>query len=195
MIAKLLHLSGSCCFLLCVFLEILQLLTLQVHTREECTSFHRAQPELDEETELLSSGLSINSYHFRMDHCLGKEVEKTVARYSDFSLPCTSIDPATEATIPTDFDSGHGRVARNLASDGLKWLLRFVNALVDGVPRDGAAAKSASSGIPWSAGRGLSLSGSDWSLDPEIRATVSGMVEDLGDLCGVGSIPNRMVDS
>jgi len=70
-----------------------------------------------------------------------------------------------------------------------------VNALVDGVPRDGAAAKSASSGIPWSAGRGLSLSGSDWSLDPEIRATVSGMVEDLGDLCGVGSIPNRMVDS
>jgi hypothetical protein len=35
-----------------------------------------------------------------------------------------------------------------VAASGLKWLLRF-NALVNGTSSVGAAAKSASSGIPW----------------------------------------------
>jgi len=48
------------------FLEILQLLTLQVHTLEECASLHQTQPELDEETKVLSSSLSINSYLSRL---------------------------------------------------------------------------------------------------------------------------------
>ena len=42
-------------------------------------------------------------------------------------------------------DDGHGG-ARSLASSGLKWLLRFVSALVDDAPSVGGAMKSATSG-------------------------------------------------
>jgi hypothetical protein len=78
-------------------------------------------------------------------------------------------------------DEGHGG-AKSLAASGLKWLLRFVNALVDGAPSVGSAAKSVSSGIPWGARDNMSSSSSDWTLDPVICSTVSRMLSNLGDL-------------
>eukprot|EP00957_Ditylum_brightwellii_P143524 10934624-Ditylum_brightwellii.AAC.1 len=50
------------------FIEVLQILTLQVHTLEECASLHRTQPCLDEESKSLSASLSINSYLGRLIH-------------------------------------------------------------------------------------------------------------------------------
>ena len=83
-------------------------------------------------------------------------------------------------------DSAHGEQdhggARTLASSGLKWLLRFVNALVDGAPSVSVAAKSASSGIPYGIRDSMASSSGDWTLDPEIRSTVSGMLSNLHDL-------------
>ena len=78
-------------------------------------------------------------------------------------------------------EQDHGG-ARTLASSGLKWLLRFVNALVDGAPRVSVAAKSASSGIPYGIRDSMASSSSEWTLDPEIRSTVSGMLSNLHDL-------------
>ena len=56
-------------------------------------------------------------------------------------------DGAVPDTDDGPGDDGHGG-ARSLASSGLKWLLRFVSALVDGAPRVGGATKSATSGFP-----------------------------------------------
>ena len=70
------------------FLEILQLLTLQVHTLEECASLHRTQPELDDEKKLLSSGLSINSYLSRLIHVPESLVDEWSLRpFPDGPLP------------------------------------------------------------------------------------------------------------
>ena len=187
------------------FLEILQLLTLQVHTLEECASLHRTQPELDEETKLLSSSLSINSYLGRLIHVPESLVDEWSLRpFPDGPLPSKGSgenrgsilgllialyehrsdhggDDKDGLSDSAHGDEGHGG-ARSLAASGLKWLLRFVNALVDGAPSVGSAAKSASSGVPWGSRDNLSSSSSDWTLDPMIRSTVSGMLSNLSDL-------------
>jgi hypothetical protein len=181
------------------FLEIVQLLTLQAHTLEECASLHRRQPELDEETKLLSSSLSINSYLRRLIMVPDSLVNEWSLRpFPDGPLPSRGSganrgsilgllialyelrsdhggDDSDGLSDSAHGDEGHGG-ARTLASSGLKWLLRFVNALADGAPSVGGAAKSASSGVPWSATLGMSSSSSDWSLDPDICSTVSGML-------------------
>ncbi len=188
------------------FLEILQLLTLQVHTLEECASLHRTQPELDEETKSLSSGLSINSYLGRLIMVPDSLVDEWSLRpFPDGPLPSKGSGANRGSILgllialyehrsdhgggddPDGLsDSAHGEQdhggARTLASSGLKWLLRFVNALVDGAPRVSVASNSASSGIPFRTTDSMASSSSDWTLDPEIRSTVSGMLSNLNDL-------------
>ena len=187
------------------FLEVLQLLTLQVHTLEECASLHRTQLELDDEAKFLSSSLSINSYLSRLIHVPDSLVDEWSLRpFPDGPLPSKGSgenrgsilgllialyehrsdhggEDSDGLSDSAHGDEGHGG-AKSLAASGLKWLLRFVNALVDGAPSVGSAAKSVSSGIPWGARDNMSSSSSDWTLDPVICSTVSGMLSNLGDL-------------
>lgn len=191
------------------FIEVLQLLTLQVHTLEECAALHRTIPELDEESRALSSSLSINSY-------LGRLV-----MVPDSLIDCWALKPYPEGPLPSKgsgekrgsilgflialyehradhaslldadgggdgADDGHGG-ARALATSGLKWLLRFVNSLVDGAPSVGAATKSATSGVPLLPPSATptnfgDLSCSSWTIDDEVRSTIRAMLSNLPDL-------------
>jgi Proteolysis_6 C-terminal/Putative zinc finger in N-recognin (UBR box) len=188
------------------YLEVLQLLTLQVHTLEECASLHRLQPDLDEEARVLSASLSINSYLGRLTFVPESLADVWAFRpYPEGPLPSKGsgedrgsilgllimlyehrADPGSEEK------SGHGESAggdegqggsRTLSNSGLKWLLRFVNALVDGAPSVAAAAKSATTGIPVPTGGGLAESGStSWTINSNIRTKIGGMLASLPDL-------------
>jgi hypothetical protein len=190
------------------FLEVLQLLTLQVHTLEECASLHRLQVDLDEEAKFLSSGLSINSYLGRLVRVPQSLVDVWALRpYPDGPLkskgsgeergsilglliglyehradhgagPSGSQDEAVD---------GHGG-ARSLTASGLKWLLRFVHALIDGAPSVATAVKSATSGIPIKpsvsprTAIGEGGGATDWTIDDNVRLKISGMLKNLPDL-------------
>jgi Proteolysis_6 C-terminal len=190
------------------FLEVLQLLTLQVHSLEECASLHRLQPDLDEEAKSLSAGLSINSYLGRLVHVPESLVDVwALLPYPDGPLKSKGSGEkrgsilgllialyehrADHGAGPSgsgqdDPGDGHGG-ARALAASGLQWLLRFVHALVDGAPSVGAAAKSATTGIPIkpSAASNHSTEASGmtiWTIDGTVRFTISNMLSNLPDL-------------
>lgn len=187
-------------------LEFLQLLTLQVHTLEECASLHRMQPDLDEDAKSLSSGLSINKYLARLIHVPESLVDAWALRpYPDGPLPSSgtgkkrgsllgllltlyehrSNNGKDDAGSRSDSggDEGHGG-ARSLAESGLKWLLRFVYALVDGAPSVSAATRSATLGIPLRpVGASSSVSAvQPWIISDDIRETVMGMLFGIPDL-------------
>ena len=187
------------------FLEVLQMLTLQVHTLEECASLHHTHA-LDEESRALSAGLSINSY-------LGRLVFTPTSLVDAWALCCAPDGPlpskgsgANRGSVlgllialyehradhgggfdkggdSGNADEGHGG-ARALAADGLKWLLRFVDSLVGGASSVGAAYQCASSGVRYqSTSEHASMSTPGiWSIDPEVRSLVSGMLANLADL-------------
>ena len=189
------------------FLEVLQLLTLQVHTLEECASLHRTLPGLDDEAKLFSAGLSINSYLGRLVFVPDSLVDVWALRPYPQGPLKSSGSGANRGSIlgflialyehrsdhgailesgggGQDVDDGHGG-ARSLASTGLKWLLRFVNALVDGAPSVGTAVKSATTGVPIRASLGASQSNNDgtiWTIDERVRSTISGMLKGLPEL-------------
>ncbi|KAG7357209.1 zinc-finger UBR box domain containing protein [Nitzschia inconspicua] len=188
------------------FLEVLQLLTLQVHTLEECASLHRLQPDLDEEAKSLSSGLSINSYLGRLvrvpvsladvwalrpypdgplkskgsgeerGSILGLLIALYENRADHGAGPSGSQDEAAD---------GHGG-AKSLTASGLKWLLRFVNALVDGAPSVAAAVKSATTGLPIKQATPPRAATGEvptiWTIDNTVRLKISGMLNNLPDL-------------
>jgi len=189
------------------FLEVLQLLTLQVHTLEECASLHRTLPDLDDEARSLSSGLSINSYLGRLVRVPESLVDVWALRpYPDGPLVSKGSGENRGSILGllialyehrgehenllnaegAETEDGHGG-ARSLASSGLQWLLRFVSALVDGAPSVGAAVKSATTGVPV---RGPSFAvpktgdhGSGaWTIDDQVMSTIRGMMKDLPDL-------------
>lgn len=187
------------------FLEVLQLLTLQVHTLEECASLHRLCPDLDDEGRLLSSSLSINSYLSRLvfvpeslvdvwalrphPHGPLKSRGSGDNRGSILGLLIALYEHRADHGASTDDDSGengqgvddHGG-ARSLASSGLKWLLRFINALVDGASSVGAAVKSAKMGIPLRVAS-VSDSGSvSWTIGEHLRSNILEMLDNLPDL-------------
>jgi len=192
------------------FLEVLQLLTLQVHTLEECASLHRTLPGLDEEAKALSSGLSINSYLGRLARVPDSLVDVwalqaypagplqskgsgekrgsilgfLIALYEHRDDHGTILD--AEGAEYGQADDGHGG-ARTLASSGLKWILRFVNALVDGAPSVGAAIKSATTGVPFrfpasSSPLGGDAGSSAWTIDENVRSIIKLMLTDVPDL-------------
>ena len=188
------------------FLEILQLLTLQIHTLEECASLHRILPDLDDESRLLSSSLSINSYLSRLTYVpesladvwalqpypagpleskgsgkrRGSILGLLIALYEHRSDHAAILD----SEGGDQGEDGHGG-ARSLASNGLKWILRFITALVDGAQSVGAAAKSATSGIRIR--RAAAPQSSDfvhpsWTIDAEVKSEIGGMLADLPEL-------------
>eukprot|EP00526_Cylindrotheca_closterium_P004166 CAMPEP_0113648778 /NCGR_PEP_ID=MMETSP0017_2-20120614/25895_1 /TAXON_ID=2856 /ORGANISM="Cylindrotheca closterium" /LENGTH=3050 /DNA_ID=CAMNT_0000561063 /DNA_START=162 /DNA_END=9311 /DNA_ORIENTATION=- /assembly_acc=CAM_ASM_000147 len=190
------------------FLEVLQLLTLQVHTLEECASLHRVQPDLDDEAKALSSSLSINSYLRRLVGVPESLKEIWALRPApDGPLKSTGsganrgsilgllialyehrADRGAEGSSGHGSDQGddHGG-ARALAASGLKWLLRFVHALVDGAPSVATAVKSATTGIPIHKTATASPTGGDanktiWTIDDEVLQSVKGMLSNLADL-------------
>ena len=191
------------------FLEVLQLLTLQVHTLEECASLHRTQPDLDDEAKSLSAGLSINSYLGRLVRVPESMVDVWALRpYPDGPLKSNGSGEKRGSILGlmvalyehrADHGAGGGSSsgqdqaaddhggARALAASGLKWLLRFVNALVDGAPSVGAAVKSATSGIPIRPATAAFPAGGEsgmtiWTIDDTVRFTISGMLSNLADL-------------
>lgn len=190
------------------FLEVLQLLTLQVHTLEECASLHRMQPDLDDEAKSLSSSLSINSYLRRLVGVPESLKDIWALRPSPEGPLKSSGSGANRGSIlgllialyehradhGAGGSSGHGSDqgedhggARALAASGLKWLLRFVHALVDGAPSVAAAVKSASTGIPINSATSASPTGGDakrtsWTIDNEVLQAVHGMLSNLADL-------------
>ncbi|GKY92493.1 hypothetical protein MPSEU_000219700 [Mayamaea pseudoterrestris] len=155
------------------FLEILQLLTLQIHTLEECASLHMLLPDLDEESKMLSASLSINSYLNRLVQVpdslkdvwalkpypegplsssgsgekRGSILGLLVALYEHRTDHAAVLDSDDGDFAKTDADDHGG--ARSLSSSGLKWLLRFVHSLVNGAPSVNLAVKSATTGIPF----------------------------------------------
>lgn len=226
------------------FLEVLQLLTLQAHTLEECAALHRTLPDLDEESKLISSGLSINTYLSRLvwtpeslvdvwalrpssrggpldskgsGERRGSMLGLLIALYehrSDHSGGSAGGVPAGEESddggAGSIMDTGHHGGARHLAAHGLKWLLRFVRALVDGATSVKAAAKSATTGVPIvppqsspSSSTNTTASGAvkrpavdttpmylssspaptaRWTIDEGVRKTIQGMLDNLPDL-------------
>ena len=191
------------------FIEVLQLLTLQVHTLEECASLHRTQPDLDDEAKSLSAGLSINSYLGRLVRVPESMIDVWALRpYPDGPLKSNGSGEKRGSILGlmialyehrADHGAGGGSSggqdqaaddhggARALAASGLKWLLRFVNALVDGAPSVGAAVKSATSGIPIRPATAAFPAGGEsgmtiWTIDDTVRFTISGMLAKLADL-------------
>lgn len=182
------------------FIEVLQLLTLQSHTLEECASLHRTLPDLDEESRLVSSGLSINTYLSRLVFVPDSLVDVWALRpYPQGPLDSkgsgerrgsvlgllialyehrSDHGAAPESEEPQD--DGHGG-AKTLAANGLKWLLRFVSALVDGATSVGAATKSATTGTPVQA-VSKSPAEAGWTIDEGVRMTIRAMLRDLPEL-------------
>jgi hypothetical protein len=190
------------------FLEELQLLTLQVHTLEECASLHRLQPDLDEEAKALSAGLSINSYLGRLVLVSNSLVDEWSLRpFPNGPLKSKGSGERRGSILgllialyeyrgdhgagsnggQDETADGHGG-ARALTGNGLKWLLRFVNALVDGAPSVATAVKSATTGVPLKLSTATTSTGADssgttiWTIDDTVRVTISDMLLNLPDL-------------
>ena len=191
------------------FLEVLQLLTLQVHTLEECASLHRLHSDLDEEAKSLSAGLSINSYLGRLVRVPDSLTDVwALLPYPDGPLKSKGSgekrgsilglmialyeNRADHGAGPSGGQDetggdGHGG-ARSLTASGLKWLLRFVNALVDGAPSVASAVKSATTGVPIKASSPSTSAGGEsggatiWTIDETVRVTISEMLSNLPDL-------------
>ena len=178
------------------FLEVLHILTLQVHTLEECSGLHEQLPFLDHEQKTLSSGVNVDSYLKQLLH-----VPRSLADV--WALQC-----APDGPLPSD-GSGENRGsvlgllialyehrdkakganggqksgnddhggARALSSDGLKWLLRLLSALVDGAESIKDACEAATSGIPIDRSPSGHL-----CHDPQTRNKIQRMFANLPDL-------------
>jgi hypothetical protein len=191
-------------------LEVLQLLTLQVHTLEECAALHRTHPDLDDDAKALSAGLSVNSYLGRLvwlpeslddvwalrpfpegplpsrgsGEKRGSILGLLITLYEHKSDQGDGDGDGMEASAGQG--DGHGG-ARALASSGLKWILRFINALIEGAPSVGTAAKCATTGTPFAGAAPLAFSGAEsmagsWTIDAAVRSTISSMLAGLPDL-------------
>jgi hypothetical protein len=180
------------------FLEVLHILTLQVHTLDECSNLHRALPFLDHEQKVLSSSININSY-----------LEQLVAVPYNL-INVWALQAAPNGPLPSEgsgknrgsvlgllvalyehrdnakstgvnqksANDDHGG-ARVLSADGLKWLLRFVSSLVDGADNVETACESANSGIPVNS---KSYDDTKCAIHPELCVQVKEMLSNLPEL-------------
>ena len=198
------------------FLEVLQLLTLQIHTLEECASLHMECIDLDDEGRSLSASLSINSYLSRLVFVPDSLVDVWAFRPFPFG-PLKSRGSGEHRGSILGFliviyehraDHGSGADeeggeyggksdelggARTLVASGLKWLLRVVHALVTGASSLSLAVKSATSGVPVTSNTSklqFDASSNVWTINEEVRSTISGMLNNLVDLW-----PNPRSDS
>ena len=190
------------------FLEVLHILTLQVHTLEECSGLHEKLPFLDHEQKSLSAGINIDSYLKQLVY-----VPKTLVNV--WALQC-----APDGPLPSD-GSGENRGsvlgllialyehrdnaksanggqksgnddhggARALSSDGLKWLLRFLSALVEGAESIAQAREAATTGVPIESSPMGQL-----CSEPQTRNKIQRMLANLPDLWP-GSTDESSVDA
>ena len=123
------------------FLEVLQVLTLQVHTLVECSNLHKKLC-LDEESYQISSGISVESYLARLIIVPSSLKDCWALSYPDPLPSAGSGDnrgsilglliaiyehrDENGATLESKSNDDGGGGARALVADGLKWLLRFV---------------------------------------------------------------------
>lgn len=180
------------------FLEVLHILTLQVHTLDECSSLHQALPFLDHEQKSLSSSININSY-------LGQLVSVPEHLINVWALQAAPNGPLpsggngenrgsvlgllialyehrdnakSTGVSQKSANDDHGG-ARVLSADGLKWLLRFVSSLVDGAGSVKTACESATSGIPVDS---KAFDGPQFAIHQEILVQVKEMLNKLPEL-------------
>jgi len=148
------------------FLEVLQLLTLQAHTLEECGTLHKELAFLDHEQKSISASIDVESY-------LGQLIHVPTSLTNVWALLCSPDGPlpsqgsgenrgsvlglciALFEHRDADDNNGGGQKgvnddhggSRTLSADGMKWLLRFVSALADGAENASTARESATSGV------------------------------------------------
>ena len=187
------------------FLEVLQLLTLQVHTLEECAYMHRSHPNLDHENKSLSSSVSINSYLGRLVHVPSSLLDVWAFRCapdgplnskgsglnkaSILGLLIALYEHRSDNGANSNSDSGQGDEenggARFLVANGLKWILRFVSALVAGAESVSQAYKSATDGVPLRHGKSQDTAkkhSTSWTIDEYLQSSVRGMLNNIPDL-------------
>ena len=180
------------------FLEVLQTLTIQIHTLTECASLHRTQ-NLDEETHNLSSGLSMNSYLSRLIFvpeslrdcwALGCPTPLSSAgsglmRGSILGLLIALYEHRNEnnAAPGSTGNDDDGGGAPSLVSEGLKWFLRVVNKIVNTSISVENARKCAMDGtfnvnnLDTEDSTSFSL-----SMDASTREIIKGMTDNLPNL-------------
>jgi hypothetical protein len=185
------------------FLEVLQLLTLQVHTLEDCARLHTSHPNLDHESKSLSASISINTYLGRLVNVPSSMLDIWVFRsYPDGPLPSAGsgmnkasilgllialYENKSDNVASKSNDTGHGVEdglggARFLVASGLKWLLRFVDSLVHGAPSVGVACKCALEGSQVVDKVNRNNVDATWSIDSHLKSTIAGMLGNLPDL-------------
>jgi len=187
------------------FLEVLQLLTLQVHTLEECAYLHQSHPNLDHENKSLSASLSINSYLGRLVHVPSSLIDVWAFRCapdgplsskgsglnkaSILGLLIALYEHRSDNGATSNADSGHADEdnggARYLVANGLKWLLRFVCALVDGAGSVSQACQSATDGVPLRKRKSEDTKKkrtTSWTIDEHLQSSVQSMLNNLSDL-------------
>ncbi len=187
------------------FLEVLQLLTLQVHTLEECAYMHLSHPNLDHENKSLSASLSINSYLGRLVHVPSSLVDVWAFRCapdgplsskgsglnkaSILGLLIALYEHRSDNSAASNNDAGHSEDdnggARYLVANGLKWLLRFVCALVDGADSVRQACQCATDGVPLGSIKAVGFKkrrSTSWTIDEHLQSSVQGMLKNLPDL-------------
>jgi hypothetical protein len=182
------------------FLEVLQLLTLQVHTLEECALLHQTHLQLDFENKSTASSISIYSYLCRLIHVPAgvtdtwaflpypdgplKSQGSGMNKASILGLLIALYEHRAEHGSSNTKEEGrndedHGG-ARYLADDGLKWLLRFVSSIVDGAESISEACKSATEGFH--VRNKAQFHGSSWLIEDSLVETVRGMLANLPHL-------------
>lgn len=148
------------------FLEVLQLLTLQAHTLEECGTLHKELAFLDHEQKSISTSIDVESYLSQLIHVPNSLINVWALLCSpDGPLPSQGSGENRGSVLglcialfehrDADDNNGGGQKganddhggSRTLSADGLKWLLRFVSALADGAENVSAARHSATSGV------------------------------------------------
>ena len=157
-------------------LEVLQLLTLQIHTLESMAMLHRSTlgESLDPEAKELSKSLNVNHYLARLievpeslhnvwafdakngplpsagsGECRGSILGVLIALWEH---SYSGLSPENRGEDDNADDDNGGDLsssggARALAADGLKWILRFVASLVDGATSVKDAARAATEGV------------------------------------------------
>jgi len=170
------------------FLEVLQVLTLQIHTLTSMAKLHKRQ-ELDAECLTISQSLSVKSYLERLifvpqslDDCWALRCPVPLPsagsgnnRGSILGLLIALYEHRNfEGDDKQDEESG----GKFLASDGLKWLLRFVYALVENDTNVSDAARSARDGVMVKSDSSASSS----STSPALKSLIQGMLSNLPDL-------------
>jgi hypothetical protein len=185
-------------------LEVIQLLTLQIHTLESMASLHRSVlgDSLDVDSKELSRSLNVNKYLSRLIYvpeslegiwaldaeigplpssgsgkCRGSILGVLIALWEhSYSNKSAESDSETSSDKILGMSSSGG--ARALASDGLKWILRFVHSLVDGATSVKAAIRSATDGIRISSASATT----GWTLSTEVQETVQSMLKNVSRL-------------